>query len=308
MKKKEILVGLVIIAIATTGVVYYYKNVYGSSAGKGVLAMNTKVKNDKPGNNAIECFKGEVAVTKIWEMPKELLEISGIAWIDKDRVAAVQDNEGSIFIYNFNDKKIERQIKFGQPGDYEGIEYVAPNYFVIRSDGYIYEVNADGKILNEYDLPLTIEDNTESTHYDAANNRLLIGQKKGAKSSNEIYSFDLASRQFNPKPVYTINLVHEAFACAEEGKGGRKKSNGSGLRPSSMAIDPKTNDIYIADGPKQRILVLSPEAQPKHFLQLDKKLFPQAEGLMFSPEGKLYISTEGNKEPASIATVDIKMY
>lgn len=307
MKKKEILIGLAILVIISAGLIYYYKNVY-SSAGKGSLALDAKIKNDNTGNNVNDCFKGEVTVNRSWELPKELLEISGIAWIDKDRVATVQDNEGTIFIYNFNDKKIERQIKFGQPGDYEGIEYVAPNYFVIRSDGFIYEVNTDGKILNEYDLPLTVEDNTESTHYDVANNRLLIGQKKSGKSSNEIYSFDLSSRQFNPKPVYTIDLVHDVFACGAEGKAGKKKSNSTGLRPSSMAIDPKTKDFYIADGPKQRILVLSPDAQPKHFLQLDKKLFPQAEGLMFSPEGKLYVSTEGQKGPASIATVDIKMY
>ena len=39
-------------------------------------------------------------IVRKWDMPIELNEISGIRWISEDKIAAVQDEEGIIFIYN----------------------------------------------------------------------------------------------------------------------------------------------------------------------------------------------------------------
>src|SRR6185503_12340576 len=112
--------------------------------------------------------------------------------IDSTRVATIQDRSGTIFIYNLKNEKVEKQIKFGEPGDYEGIAFAKGSYFVLRADGYLFEVNAQGMVLHEYDLPLTTKDDTESLLYDAPNNRLLIGQKEGGKDVTKkgIFVFD----------------------------------------------------------------------------------------------------------------------
>jgi hypothetical protein len=300
---------------------------YGNSSTKREYAETAQIKKDNNNNEAPElaCFNGTVNAEKIWDMPKELTEISGIAWMDGDKVATIEDNTGIIYIYSLQNEKIEKQIRFGAPGDYEGIAYVKPNYFVMRADGFMYEVNPDGKVLNEYDLPLTAKDDVEPFCFDASNNRFLIGQKEGEKGTErkEVYSFDLASRTFNSTPVFTIDLNHPVFTCdtnndkANDKKGKKdkgkkddkkdKKKKGSNFKPSEIVIHPQTKDIYIADGPNQRVLVLSADAEPQYFLKLDDKIFPQAEGMMFSPSGEFYVSSEGVKGPGNICKTSISV-
>lgn len=271
---------------------------------------------------AEDCEKGTVAVVKTWDMPKELREISGMAWLDSTRVATIQDRSGTIFIYNLKDEKVEQEIKFGESGDYEGVTYAHDSYFVLRSDGYLFEVNRQGKVLHEYDLPLTGKDDTESLFYDAPNNRLLVGQKEGGKDITKkgIFAFDLQTRKFNADPVYSFdpnvsfcnpapgsNTVADDGATKDDGKKGGSSSKGNAgkiVKPSDIAIHPKTNEIFVVDGPNQRVLVLSPEGAPLYFLKL-AKVFEQAEGIMFSPSGDLYISTEGIKQPGSISSVTV---
>jgi WD40 repeat protein len=274
-------------------------------------APSTKV-DEAP--NIGTCLAGKVLVQKTWLMPKILKEISSIAWLGQDHIAAVQDNDGIIFIYNLLTEKVEQELKFGPQGDYEGLTYAHGNFFVSRSDGFIIEVNAKGKVLNEYDLPLTATDNTEPFYFDASKNRLLIGQKDGAKGAKikSFYSFDLGSRKFNPQAVYTIKLDDPIVSCSsdqpEKGKKAKKKHlKKSTIRPSELAINPQSKEIFIADGPNQRILVLSPQGKPKYYLSVDKKIFPQVEGILFSPEGDFYISTEGLKDNANISKVTIKL-
>lgn len=326
MEKKELIIAVAIIAFVMTGLIYYYTNIYGNSSSKQEYAETAQIKKDKNNEEQLPaaCFNGTVDAVKTWDMPKELTEISGISWIDGDKVATIEDNNGIIYIYSLKNEKVEKQIKFGESGDYEGIAYVKPNYFVMRADGFMYEINADGKVLNEYDLPLTAKDDVEPFYFDAANNRFLIGQKEGRKGTDrkEIYSFDLASRTFNTNPVFTIDLNHPVFTCEakkdktsdKEGKKDKgkqkdddKKKNSNEFKPSEIVIHPQTKDIYIADGPNQRVLVLSPDAKPQYFLKLDDKIFPQAEGMMFSPDGEFYVSSEGVKGSGNICKTSISV-
>ena len=85
-------------------------------------------------------FKEEYSIQKKWDLSDRLEEISGMDFIDDERMAAIQDEEGIIFIYNLNSKKIEQEIKFGKSGDYEGLAIAGNDAFVMRSDGVLFEV------------------------------------------------------------------------------------------------------------------------------------------------------------------------
>ncbi len=313
-----IILTLLVAAVVVSGGIYLYtgKDVPGEK-NSGKKKEKKKDKNQDQDVSQLACFGGSLEVQQTWEMPNELLEISGIAWLGNDKIAAVQDNAGTVYIYNLKSEKVEQKINFGEKGDYEGLAYTNGNFFVMRADGLMMEINQKGDVLKEYKLPLSVTDNIESFHFDAANNRMLIGQKDGEKGASKkyIYSFDMASRKFNKQPTYTINLSDPVVSCnindtktgetAKKEKGKKEKGKKANIRPSEMAINPETKEIFIADGPNQRILVLSPDAKPLHYLSLDSKAFPQVEGLLFTPQGELYISSEGIKNPANISKMKI---
>jgi len=97
-----------------------------------------------------ETINNLVTVTKIagydlskadnyWTLPDILKEISGIVSIDGSSVACVQDEKGIVFIYNFKNNKITSNIKFNDDGDYEDLALVNKTFYILKSDGNLYE-------------------------------------------------------------------------------------------------------------------------------------------------------------------------
>lgn len=69
-------------------------------------------------------------IIRKWDMPVELEEISGINYIHSEKMACVQDEEGSIFIFDLNNNLVDKKINFGKTGDYEAKPLlIAPRTF-----------------------------------------------------------------------------------------------------------------------------------------------------------------------------------
>jgi len=198
-----------------------------------------------------------ITVKERWEMPEDLREISGLTNLDNDRFACVQDEKGSVFIYNIAMKKVEKEIPFGGSGEYEGIARAGENIYVVQSNGTISEISQykTGKpTVQEYKTSLTTEQNVEGLCYDQARNRLLIaikGEDAHSKEYKGVYAFDIRAKKMAEQPVYHIELGDDVF----KNLGGKKP--GSAMNPSSIAVHPVTDDIYITDGSKSRLLIMT---------------------------------------------------
>lgn len=240
----------------------------------------------------------DIRVVEKWELPDILVEISGLAYLDKDRFLCVQDEKGSLFIYNTGTKKIEKEIPFGAPGDYEGVTLAGNTAYVVRSDGKLFEIAgfAGQPSVKEYNTPLTAADNIEGLCYDAGSNRLLLAAKDGKDKDGRknVYEFPLAAKKLADAPVYSIDPSHDLF-----GKEGKKK-----FSPSAIAVHPSSKELYIVDGPKSRLLVMDRSGNMKKLYQLGSD-FAQPEGITFTPDGELYISSEGKKLPGMIFKVQL---
>jgi uncharacterized protein YjiK len=262
-----------------------------------------KDKQEIEGNNSDNESSEGIVIRQQWDLPEILKEVSGIAWLDKDRFACVQDELGTIFIYNTGADKIEKQIQFAGPGDYEGVTVNGDMAYVVRADGRLYEVNMDEgkKSLKEYPTHLTVEQNVEGLCYEKKNNRLLVaikGDEPGNKNYKGIYSFDLVKKELARDPVYKIDLGNSIFATTKS-----KKSKS--IMPSAIAVHPTTGDLYISDGPAARLLIMDQSGRMKALYNLGKK-FAQPEGVTFGPDGQLFISNEGSKQSGNILQVEIQ--
>ena len=240
-------------------------------------------------------------VVESWELPSILDEISGIVWLEDGRIACIQDEVGIVFFYNLETKKLDGQVKFAGDGDYEGLALMGENMYVVRSDGEIFELCnflGDAPSFNQYDLPLSEKNNIETLLADQKNNRLLIMAKDHEPFDNDgrgIYGYDLETKTLLEKPVLLLITTDVEIQKT------LKK-----IRPSDIAVHPKTNEIYVLQGTKPRILIVSPKGVVKKEYPLNNNVFYQPEGITFSPDGTLYISNEATGGVPSILKVELK--
>ena len=263
-----------------------------------------KTKNGK--NNDQQSAATGITIAKKWEMPKVLTEISGLSYINEQRFACIQDELGTIFIYNIASSTLEKEVPFGSTGDYEGLAVVGENIWILRADGKLFEVsniNQDNAAVKEYDTHLTIKQDSEGLCYDKKNNRLLIAIKGSELDSDDykgIYAFDLAAKKMDQQPAFKIDLLNNVFQ--QSGSNKKKKAT---INPSGITVHPVNGDMYITDGRNPQLLVIDASGKIKSLHQLDNNDFAQPEGISFNATGDLFISNEGTKQPGNILQVTI---
>ncbi len=300
------------LAVAVTAVILLWgdmKDMF-ASGGNNKAAKEQKANDKKGADGQGMQPSSEITIIKKWDLPEELKEISGLSYLDNERFACVQDELGTVFIYNTTTSSIENKIAFGAAGDYEGLAMVNGAAWILRSDGKLFEVsgiNAAKPTVKEYSTLLTAEQDTEGLCYDPDNNRLLLAVKdegNGVKNSYKgIYAFDLASKKMPSEPVFKIDLSHDVFTAPASGK----KNKQSALMPSAIAINPVTKDMFITEGRKSRLLVTNAQGAIKQLYQLDNGVFEQPEGISIRPDGEIFISNEGTKAAGNIINVKVDL-
>jgi len=241
-----------------------------------------------------------------WKLPAELVEISGLGFIDNNKLACVQDEKGIIFLFNLQTGELESEIAFGDNGDYEGIEIIDNDAWILKSNGTLYKV-ADYLLkaelrVNKYATPLSGKNDTEGLAYDPVSKNLLIACKEQpfvdemtGKEPKAIYSFNPETGLMDIKPFLLIDPD-----SIKHYKGD------SGFKPSGIAIHPVTGDIYILGSVGKLLLVFSGKGEMQAMINLNPMIFPQPEGICFSPDGTLYISNEGGGLSGTILSFEPK--
>lgn len=276
------------------------KSMFVGETGQAQINNNNDKEKKKDKKNKKQ--SPEVTIAQKWEMPSQLKEISGIAYINKNLFACVQDEAGKIFIFNTATNSIEKEIPFSESGDYEGIAVIGSTAYVLRADGKLFEVsNYDTKPnVIMHSTHLTEKQDIEGLCYDKKNNRLLLSIKEnepGTKDYKGIYAFDLASKKLAAEPVHKIDLNHTIWNEVDD----KDK-----IKPADIVVHPTTGDIYILDGPDPKILVMSPDGTTKNLYHLSESEFVQPEGISFTEAGEMYISNEGKDGIGNILKVSIQ--
>ncbi len=235
-------------------------------------------------------FKGNsslVTISNKWELPFQLTEISGISWLSKNRFACIQDEEGKIFIYNVASRKIEKEIYFAPPADFEGIAIAGSTAYILHASGKIFELKkylSDSPTLIIYETFKPGKQNIEGLCYDRKQRRLLMAVKNNDPSGTaekNIYAFDIATHKLVDTPLYTI------------GHGNALLKDEPMMQPSDLAVHPRTGDIYILDGERPRLLIMETNGNFKKLYQLAGPSFILPEGISFNRRGEMFICNEG---------------
>src|SRR5690606_33979414 len=157
------------------------------------------------GENPIHLTSSEIIIEDTWELPGELAEISGIAFLGEEKIVGVQDELGILYVYNLETRKIEKRIEFGPNGDYEGIALKNSTAYVLRNDGTIIVIEdyLSNPKISEIPSGFTQEVDIEGLCLDPENNRLLIAIKEedpNLENSKGIYGLDLSTKKMDATP------------------------------------------------------------------------------------------------------------
>lgn len=228
----------------------------------------------------------------------EQREISGIIFLnDGQKLASINDEEGKVFIIDYSNKDSTKSYDFASKGDFEDIVMDEKYFYVLESRGRIYQVPKPGTAdtVTIYKIPIRNAD-FEAMYMDTANNRIVMICKScpdlESKMKKPAFCFNLTTHTFGSEPCFEIDVkkVRELI------KNPTFKNS-----PSAAAIHPILNKLFIVcsqDG--KGILICDLNGNVEQVVKLSDAMFPQPEGITFSPNGDMYISNEGLYQAGSI--------
>lgn len=237
-------------------------------------------------------------------LPEILEEISGLTHYGTNQLAALNDEHGRMYVYDLVEKKIVHKVRFEGNGDFEGIELVGDYVYAIKSNGKLYRFNREMTgVVEKIDSPFGASNDIEGLGYHPENHQLLVALKgdsdiKGVDVKGKaIYAFDLKTDKFLKLPVITLKDEEiERVLGSDQTK----------LRPSGVAVHPLTGEVYMLASVGRALVVFHPDGKPKNLTILKRSLFPQPEGIAFSPQGDLFISNEQEGEGGTLLHFKMK--
>jgi hypothetical protein len=230
---------------------------------------------------------------QVFILHNQLLEISGISYVNDQILCAINDEDGKVFEVDFGDGK-PASVKFGGEGDYEDIVLFDSTYYVLQSNGNINIVPlADPSAAQKVAYPKKRKIEFESLYYDSSIGKLVLLSKEQRLVDDALlaYTFDPKTNEFSPEPYYQIPLKDVKKLM---------KDYSAECKPSAAAIHPKLKKLFIIASVGKVLVVCSLKGDVEKVYSLNPDLFSQPEGICFSPAGDMFISNEGLQGKATI--------
>jgi uncharacterized protein YjiK len=233
---------------------------------------------------------------KIYEMPEVLKEISGIAVKGNDTLYCVQDELGAVFQYDIHKEEITGMFRFSDVGDFEDLAIRDDEIYVLRSDGTLFRFNYrnfSGKT-EQIVVPVPCLD-MEGLGYDAAKNLFYIACKDhliGEKSKDRAI-FTITSENMS-EPQLALTIKQDEIDLFSK-KGAAIKTVETQINPSAIAIHPLTGEIFVLSA-SDRLVAIYDDGKLTNMIMLPSGLYYKPEGITFTPNGDLYLSSEGIKK------------
>lgn len=250
--------------------------------------------------------------SKVFELPALLVEVSALTDVDDRTLACLHDESASVYFLSTEDGRIMDSVTFDGPADMEGLTRVGDSYFALRSDGLIYRLSDRGtrmQVIDTFRINVPHR-NIEGLGYDDLTGMILISPKDFVKGSKEgrnqrvIYALDPQVMTNTPQEVVEVSLdelekqtVVMDIELPRMVRKGRERP-ALKLRYSSVAVHPITHHYYLLSAVDRTLLVLDRQGDLVDLVVLDEKLLPKAEGITFTPNGDMWLSSEGKGRSA----------
>ncbi|MEL6916816.1 MAG: SdiA-regulated domain-containing protein [Bacteroidota bacterium] len=257
---------------------------------------------------------------EIMELNKKLKEISGLSYnAIANTMYTHNDEKGHIYEIDMTDGHIINDLKFGEKGDYEGIEVVFDKIVVVENNGNLNFYNRAANETVKIKTVLTKKNNVEGLCLDADQKLLLmackgevLNKESEKNSTKEIYAYDMSKKEVIAEPYLQIKRrelldnFEQNFQKIPNDDLKKYKSRIKEFSPSGIAVHPVNGNLYIISARGSILLVFDRELQLKQQVFLSKKKAPQPEGICFDHHSNLYIATEGKTSNGKLLKYESK--
>lgn len=242
---------------------------------------------------------------EIFELPQELIEISGLIDVDT-AFLAVQDESGCIYSLSPNDFVISAKLNFSWAGDYEAMVEKEGGVWVVDSRGILFDLTNDDNsfhVNNILQIPETNQE-FEGIWQDSNLDELYLISRKSQKRSNApderyIWMFDQVEKNLEKKMQIPLDEVWQKLLEFNNINTWRYTVN-KNLPLSDLTKDLKSQNWLILCSKPAAVIVLNRKGSLVDVIELDSQKLPQPEALCFDHNGNLIIASEGLLGPARI--------
>lgn len=231
----------------------------------------------------------------------KLSEISGLTITPEGKVFGHNDEKGIAYQINYKTGEIIKEFyltRWVPEKDFEGIAYANKKFYMITSDGILYEFpegqNKAAVDYKTYKTGLTIEYNIEGLCYDSKANSLIFVCKefpgKTYEGNRAAYSFSLKNFKMDKFPRFLISLkeLKDKFGIKD-------------FFPSAIEKHPSSNSYLILSARNgAAIAEIAEDGKLLNAKELKSKNHKQPEGMTILPNFDLLISDEGANKNGTI--------
>jgi uncharacterized protein YjiK len=225
------------------------------------------------------------------ELPAALNEVSGLATTADGRLFAHGDERAVVYQLEPRSGRVVKHFLLGRNGvrgDFEGIAIAGERFFLVDSQGVLYEFREGnyGEVVAYRRTPTGVGDRceVEGLAHDARTNALLLACKtvRSAASRGHIVvlAYSLARQRLEPTPRLRLPLA----ALRDFGLQ-------PSFHPSSIEVHPSGSLLLVA-ARDEAILEVTREGRIVVARRLDRRRHPQPEGLALLRDGSLVIADE----------------
>lgn len=264
---------------------------------------------------------------KIFALPDELEEISGLSMVNEGSLLCNEDETGHLYLFDLEKEEVSRKWNWGKDGDYEGVALMGDTAYVLKSNGNLYEIrnyaslsesSKDTSDTSNTSLPSNVRKlktgigkgcDAEGLSRLPGTSSLLIACKEGGPESRTVYQYNPAQPDSLATPYLELDLTQLENKLLTTGldrfslnlqKFLDPQSSSGILFPSGIAVHPLTQDLYILSSKSRLLAVYDQDGTLKEIVELRHENFLQPESITFAANGDLYIGNEGKGEEANI--------
>ena len=240
---------------------------------------------------------------KIIFLPKMLKEVSGLAFGGSDILYMHNDEEGIVYKFDMNKKKVVKEYEFGEKHikkDFEDIAAINDSIYLISSHGILYKFSLED---GHKEIPfqkiitgLNKKNNIEGLCYNPKTNSFLLACKgfpgKGYEGYRAVYEFSLKNNKLKSKPLFLISLEQL-----------KDEYNIKDFAPSGIELHKESGHFFLISAAPEVIIELDSQGILVNAKKFNDKIHKQPEGITFLNDGTLVISDEGKNHKGKLTII-----